>query len=83
MTGFQPNAASLPEQRAKLVYGTYAELDALFVGMTVAQARMARSGAWNIPAQAKAVRGGREVEETYVIGRGDVIEFVRRQGDKG
>lgn len=83
MTDFRQNAASAPEQRAKLVYGTYEELDQLFVGLTVAQARLARAEAWNIPAAAKAYRGREEVAETYTIRRGDQVEFVRRQGDKG
>ena len=83
MTGFQPNTESQPETRAKLTYGTYEETDALFVGMTIAQARYARAGAWSIPTEAKAFRGSAEVGADYTIVRGDSIEFIKRQGDKG
>lgn len=80
---FTPNADSAPEANAKVVAGTYEEAHSAFVGMTVAQVRLARSEAFNIASDAKAYRGREEVNEDYVLRRGDQIEFVRRQGDKG
>lgn len=82
MSGFQPNASST-ESRARVQYGTNEEVHENFVGMTVAQIRLARTDMWSIPAQAKAYQAGRELPETYVLKKGDAIEFVRRQGDKG
>ncbi len=83
MAGFTPNRDSAPEDRAKVVYGSYDEASDLFVGQTVAQVRHARKGAWSIPADAKAYRGREAVADSYVLRRGDVVEFIRRQGDKG
>jgi hypothetical protein len=83
MAGFQPNTASAPESRAKVVYGSYDEASDLFVNQTVKQVRHARGAAWSIPSDAKAYRGREQVSEDYQLKRGDVIEFIRRQGDKG
>lgn len=81
-SGFQPNSQSV-ESRAKVSYGSTEEFHENFVGMTVAQVRLSRSDAWSIPPQAKAYQAGRELPETYVLKKGDAIEFIRRQGDKG
>lgn len=81
--GFQPNASSAPETKAKVVFGSYDEVSDLFVGQTIAQVRHGRAAAWSIPTDAKAQRGRDVLAEDYVIVRGDVIEFVRKQGDKG
>lgn len=83
MSGFQANDQSAPESRAKVVYGSYDEISDQFVGWTVAQVRFARAAAWSIPDDAKAYRGREVVNEDYVIARGDLVEFIRKQGDKG
>ncbi len=86
MADFVPNTQSQPaagENRAQVKYGTYNETDTLFVGQTVAQVRLARRDAWNIPADARAYRGKDEIAETYVLQAGDMVEFHRRMGEKG
>lgn len=82
MSAFQANASST-ESRARVQYGTNEEVHENFVGMTIAQVRLARQDAWSIPSAAKAYQAGRELPENYVLKKGDAVEFVRRQGDKG
>ena len=87
MAEFQPNAQSSPtpgtETRAQVKYGTYHETDHTWVGMTVAQVRMARGEAWSIPSDARAYRGKDQLQEGYVVQAGDLVEFHRRMGEKG
>jgi hypothetical protein len=69
--------------KVSVTYGGFSDSDALFVGQTVASIRSARKDEWNIPADSRAYKGKEQLDETYVVRAGDVIEFHRRMGEKG
>lgn len=67
---------------ANLRYGVYHQ-NGTFVGKTVSEVRTALSSAWGIPNDAAAYKGKVKMEDNYVIQPGDMLEFHRRQGEKG
>ncbi len=70
------------ERRVEVIHGVYSHSLPL-VGMTVAQARHELADRMNIAPDAVSVVDGQEVDENTVLQEGQVLNFVKRAGEKG
>jgi hypothetical protein len=75
-------ATAVAEAQVSVIHGVYAH-DLPLAGMTVGQARMEVSERLNIDPAAVAVLDGDEVPEHTVLVEGQVLNFVKRSGEKG
>jgi hypothetical protein len=85
-TALGPDAASdgfiTGERHVEVIHGVYSHSLPL-VGMTVAQARDELTHRMNIDPDAVSVVDGQEVDENTVLQEGQVLNFVKRAGEKG
>jgi len=58
-------------------------LDGGLAGKSVSEIRNMLSQPLNIDSSSKAVVDGEEVNEEYVLGEGQELEFVKASGEKG
>lgn len=58
-------------------------LSADLAGRTVSEVRAMTAQALNHAASDKALVGGEEVDESYVLQQGDELDFAKASGDKG
>jgi hypothetical protein len=70
------------ERHVEVIHGVYSHSLPL-VGMTVAQARDELTDRMNIDPDAVSVVDGQEVDENTVLQEGQVLNFVKRSGEKG
>lgn len=77
-------AASQPAsgQMANVRFGVYTQ-PAPVAGKSVKDIREQFSKLWGIPSDAVAYKGKDKLEEDYVVGPNDNVEFHRRAGEKG
>jgi hypothetical protein len=66
----------------EVIHGVYSHSLPL-VGMTVSQARDELTDRMNIDPDAVSVVDGQEVDENTVLQEGQVLNFVKRSGEKG
>jgi hypothetical protein len=57
--------------------------DMELAGKTIAEVKQELKDVLNISDDANAVISGDNVETTYVLQNGDVLEFIKKSGDKG
>jgi hypothetical protein len=70
------------EQTVEVIHGVYAHSLPL-VGLSVAQARAALEDRMNIDPDAVPVVDGNEADDHTVLAQGQVLNFVKRSGEKG
>lgn len=74
--------AEEPRRTIKVACGANTQ-DAEVAGMTVAEVRRSMQDVLNIPEDAEAIISGDNVNNTYTLREGDVLEFVKKSGEKG
>jgi hypothetical protein len=81
-----PRGLATPQEeelgKVKVVYGVHA-LEAGLAGRTILSVRETLAQPLNISPRAIALVNGQEVEGTYVLSPGELLEFVRYAGEKG
>lgn len=70
------------ERKVEVIHGVYSHSLPL-VGLTVAQARSELTERMNIDPDAVSVVDGQEVDENTVLHEGQVLNFMKRAGEKG
>jgi hypothetical protein len=70
------------ERHVEVIHGVYSHSLPL-VGMTVAQARDELTERMNIDPDAISVVDGQEVDDNTILQEGQVLNFVKRSGEKG
>ncbi len=70
------------ERHVEVIHGVYSHSLPL-VGMTVGQARDELTHRMNIDPDAVSVVDGQEVDENTILHEGQVLNFVKRAGEKG
>jgi len=68
---------------AKVRYGIYSKQGESIAGRSIADLRTEFGGVWGITDDASAYNGTQKLDENYVVGANDNIEFHRRSGEKG
>lgn len=71
-----------PSGTAQIRFGVYNQ-PGNHVGKTVKEVRETYSKLWGIPKDANAYKGSEKLDENYVIGENDNLEFHRKAGEKG
>ena len=79
--GFAPSGMG-GERHVEVIHGVFAHSLPL-VGMSVGQARCELQERMHIDPDAVPVLDGEEVDESTVLGEGQVLNFVKRAGEKG
>jgi hypothetical protein len=79
--GFAP-AATGGERHVEVIHGVFAHSLPL-VGMSIGQARSELQERMHIDPDAVPVLDGQEVDEDTVLAEGQVLNFVKRAGEKG
>ena len=81
-----PRAVTTPHEeetgKVRVIYGVHS-LEAGLAGRTVGNVREALAKPMNISPRAVALVNGQEVDATYVLTPGELLEFVRYAGEKG
>ena len=81
-----PRAVTTPREevagKVQVIYGVHS-LEAGLAGRTVGNVREALAQPMNISPRAVALVNGQEVDATYVLSPGELLEFVRYAGEKG
>jgi hypothetical protein len=75
-------AAPGGERHVEVIHGVFAHSLPL-VGMTIGQARSELQERMHIDPDAVPVLDGQEADEDTVLGEGQVLNFVKRAGEKG
>lgn len=73
----------MAEEKIKVVCGANQQEFDNLEGKTVSEVRQALADVLNIPADAQAIISGDNVEVTYQLRPGDVLEFIKKSGEKG
>jgi hypothetical protein len=79
-SGTSPQQSS--GQMANVRFGVYTQ-PAPVAGKSVKDIREQFSKLWGIPSDAVAYKGKDKLDEDYVVGANDNVEFHRRAGEKG
>jgi len=69
-------------QMANVRFGVYTQ-PAPVAGKSVKEIREQFTKLWGIPSDAVAYKGKDKLDEDYVVGSNDNVEFHRRAGEKG
>jgi hypothetical protein len=74
--------ARAPSGMVQVSYGVH-HLEVAIAGKSVGEVRQALREPLNIDPRALALVNGRDVAASYVLNKGDQLEFVRLAGEKG
>ena len=82
-TGTGNPTGGAPPAGVEVVHGANQRTLPELVGRRVSEARDHLAEVMNIPRLPRAMVGGRNVEQDYVLRPGDRLEFIQEQGVKG